>query len=266
MVLRNTVKGSGHDLARAPVALDKVYLEISASEDRYQFAWSKDGKKWTTLGASPAKDLSREKAGGFTGAVLGLYATSNGKPSRNHADFGWFELLPDQGPSTEAAILPRPTPTPRASAPIWRVRAGGGSWKDSSGNPWSDDLGYTDGETVSTGRPIQAAKDAELYTTERWGSRFGYVFPVPEGTYQVRLFFAETYVKKKGERVFDVFINGHKVLADFDILEEAGGFDKGLEKLFKGIAPVEGKIDIQFKSSVQNAKVCAIEIVPQAKP
>jgi len=265
VVVRNTVKSSGYLLARQALKSGKVHLEISASEDRYQFAWSLDGKTWKTLGASPAIDLSREKAGGFTGTVLGLYATSNGKPSQAHADFGWFEVAEGKVPAL-ADLLLRPTPTPQPTSPVWRIRAGGGAWKDSTGKTWGDDQGYTDGDTVSTGRPIQAAKDAELYRTERWGSRFGYAFPVPEGTYRVRLFFAETYVKKKGERVFDVFINGKKVLADLDILKETGAVDKGLEKVIEGVASLEGKIDIQFLARVQNAKICAIEIVPQDQP
>ncbi len=35
--------------------------------------------------------LSREVAGGYTGTILGLYASSNGIDSSNYADFDWFE-------------------------------------------------------------------------------------------------------------------------------------------------------------------------------
>lgn len=35
--------------------------------------------------------LSPDAAGGFVGAYIGLYASSNGILSYNHADFGWFE-------------------------------------------------------------------------------------------------------------------------------------------------------------------------------
>ena len=35
--------------------------------------------------------LSKEIAGGFTGTVIGLYATSNGGKTENFSDFDWFE-------------------------------------------------------------------------------------------------------------------------------------------------------------------------------
>jgi alpha-N-arabinofuranosidase len=38
--------------------------------------------------------LSSQVAGSFTGALLGMYASSNGRPSQNHADFAWFEYSP----------------------------------------------------------------------------------------------------------------------------------------------------------------------------
>jgi hypothetical protein len=99
---------------------------------------------------------------------------------------------------------------------------------------------------------------------ERWGKDFTYSLPVLPGIYQVKLRFAECYLKKEGERVFDVFINGKKVLDHFDILKEAKGFDTAIDKSFPGIRPdAEGNINIQFVSSVQNAKVCAIEITRQ---
>ncbi|HEY5038925.1 MAG TPA: malectin domain-containing carbohydrate-binding protein, partial [bacterium] len=91
-----------------------------------------------------------------------------------------------------------------------------------------------------------------------------YTLPVLPGKYQIRLGFAETIVKKNGERIFDVYINGKKVLANFDILKEAKTFDKAIDKNFQDIHPdADGNIHIQFVSSVQNAKVCAFEITRQ---
>ena len=31
-----------------------------------------------------------EEAGGFVGCTIGMYASSNGMESKNHADFAWF--------------------------------------------------------------------------------------------------------------------------------------------------------------------------------
>nr|WP_042185140.1 malectin domain-containing carbohydrate-binding protein [Kibdelosporangium sp. MJ126-NF4]CEL16550.1 hypothetical protein [Kibdelosporangium sp. MJ126-NF4]CTQ90503.1 hypothetical protein [Kibdelosporangium sp. MJ126-NF4] len=38
------------------------------------------------------------------------------------------------------------------------------------------------------------------------------------GSYQVRLYFMDWYFQRVGERVFDVAVNGAKVLTDFDII------------------------------------------------
>jgi xylan 1,4-beta-xylosidase len=37
--------------------------------------------------------LSTPVAGGFVGTYIGMYASSNGQPSQNVADFDWFEYL-----------------------------------------------------------------------------------------------------------------------------------------------------------------------------
>ena len=37
--------------------------------------------------------LSSTVNGGFTGAYMGMYASSNGSESENHADFDWFHYF-----------------------------------------------------------------------------------------------------------------------------------------------------------------------------
>jgi hypothetical protein len=261
LFVANRVQTNHYTVSRRPFDGSKVWLEISGQVSQYQFAYSLDGEKWETLAASDAVDLSKEKAGGFTGTAIGMFATANGAESRTWAEFDWFEMAAGQAPSP-VALTARPTPTPLPAQEVWRIRAGGDSLVDTSGNTWSKDKAYLGGTAAWTGRPIEAKKDSELFAFERWGQDFSYVMPVPPGEYLVRLRFAETFVKKPGERVFDVLINGKKVLEKYDILLDAKGFDKGVEKTFEGVRPdAEGKIRIRFVSSVQNAKVCTLEIL-----
>jgi len=58
---------------------------------------------------------------------------------------------------------------------------------------------------------------------------------VPDATYKIRLYFSELENIKSGERVFDVIIQGRKVLENFDIISEAGEKDKEIVKSFTGI-------------------------------
>jgi len=43
------------------------------------------------LGKLDTRYLSTEVAGGFTGVMIGLYASSNGKASKAKAYYDWFE-------------------------------------------------------------------------------------------------------------------------------------------------------------------------------
>ncbi len=261
--VRNRVKAESFMVTQMPAQSGKIQLEISCLENQYQFAYSLDGKAWTPLAASASADLSREKAGGFTGTAIGLYASANGKESTAYADFAWFEMAPG-AVSKQLTNFQKPTPTPLVPQDHWRIRAGGQDFKDKEGLSWSQDVGFSESDKTDTSRPISGTSDSELYQTERWGSDFGYNLPVPQGKYRVRLKFAETYIRKEGGRVFDILINGKKVLAHFDILKEAGAFDKAIDKSFADIQPdANGNIQIRFVSSVQNAKVCAVEITRQ---
>lgn len=38
-----------------------------------------------------ARILSTDKAEGFVGTCIGMYASSNGEMSTNYADYAWFE-------------------------------------------------------------------------------------------------------------------------------------------------------------------------------
>ncbi|KAK6917836.1 Malectin domain [Dillenia turbinata] len=76
--------------------------------------------------------------------------------------------------------------------------------------------------------------DAPLYTTARLAplSLTYYGFCMHKGTYKVNLHFAEIVYSEKEDhssipkRVFDVYIQGNRVLKDFNIKEDAGGSNK----------------------------------------
>lgn len=65
-------------LASTKIELSKpVRLQVSAKGDDYQFSYSTNGTDFVNLGGTVSGDiLSTDVAGGFTGCLLGLYATS----------------------------------------------------------------------------------------------------------------------------------------------------------------------------------------------
>ena len=69
----------------------EVRLRIAGNKDLYTFYYSADGKDFILLGKADTRYLSTETAGGFTGAMLGMYAVSASGSSKAYADFAYFD-------------------------------------------------------------------------------------------------------------------------------------------------------------------------------
>jgi alpha-N-arabinofuranosidase len=72
-----TKSGNSFVLASAKIDSNKpLSLQVSAKGDDYNFNYAQDGKNFQNLGRTVSGDiLSTNVAGGFTGAMIGLYAT-----------------------------------------------------------------------------------------------------------------------------------------------------------------------------------------------
>jgi len=169
-------------------------------------------------------------------------------------------------------------PAATAKARPIRIRAGWTSaWQDSSGSEWQADSYFLGGNAlVRTTNPAQAsnsiAPDMALYASERWG-HFSYALPVSDGRYKVTLKFCEGHYGKRntgaggpGSRVFDVYSNGVALLRGFDIMQEAGGEGKPIDRTFSGIRPnAQGKILLTFVPVAGMACVNGIEVIDDSK-
>jgi alpha-N-arabinofuranosidase len=83
--------GNNETLVTQPVSLGRHVLKVSANGQNYNFYFSANGR-WHPLAENiDGRILSTPVAGGFVGAYIGMYASSNGQPGANHADFAWFE-------------------------------------------------------------------------------------------------------------------------------------------------------------------------------
>ena len=126
------------------------------------------------------------------------------------------------------------TVNPVASFTPVRINSGGPAYTDSLGQLWAADTGYTGGSPYSVTNTITNTSDPTLYKTSRYGASFSYAISAPAGTYSVTLKFAEPVWSAKGKRVFNVAINGTKVLSNFDIFAAAGAEFKAVDKTFHG--------------------------------
>jgi Malectin domain len=159
-----------------------------------------------------------------------------------------------------------------------RIRAGWtSSWRDAAGQEWHSDSYFLGGNAlVRNTNPAQVSNsigpDMALYTSERWG-HFSYALPVADGRYRVTLKFCEGHYGKRntgvggpGSRVFDVFCNGVAILRNFDIIKEAGGEGRPIDRTFSAIRPnAQGKILLTFVPVVGMACVNGIEVAEDSQ-
>lgn len=144
-----------------------------------------------------------------------------------------------------------------------RIRCGSNhDYVDESGLLWKADRYYSGGTTFRRDvTQIFRSEDPAIYSTGRQGV-FQYDVPVPLGTYEVRLLFAETAPGiEDGVRQtsFDV---GAGVSETLDVVSDAGGPRTATMKVYSNVRPgTDGKIPIRFWSS--DAFLNALEIVPE---
>lgn len=155
---------------------------------------------------------------------------------------------------------------PAAAVPVTgviRIKAGVSSpVTDSAGNVWLPDQGFEGGDV--TERPdaeIAGTKDQVLYRAEHYAMD-SFSWPMPNGKYQVKLYFAETYdgITGPGERVFSFNVQGEE-FKDFDVWKKAGGPLKAYVETVKAEV-TNGKLVIKFTTNVENPEINAIEIIP----
>lgn len=90
--LRTRVKGTTSVLAEADAGAGAVTLFVEAAPSDYELGFETAAGERHLLGRAKAAALSSEAAGGFTGAVFGLFATTRADTRGSAADFDWFEL------------------------------------------------------------------------------------------------------------------------------------------------------------------------------
>ncbi len=162
-------------------------------------------------------------------------------------------------PLIQAAVTPD-----YASGKILRVMVGNtsASYIDSGGSTWDSDHFCSGGTSFSvTGHAIQGTQDPQLFSSGRRGV-FHCNYPVPPGTYEVHLLFAETSGLQENSRNVGFSISGGPA-TNLDVVDDAGGDDIATTKVFTDVAPAtDGTIHVDFVTT--EAFVNAIEILRSA--
>jgi hypothetical protein len=80
--------------------------------------------------------------------------------------------------------------------------------------------------------------------------------------YKVRLYFMEPQAVEKGQRVFDVLLQGKTVLEKFDIVGQSKATDTMLIREFDTVV-TDGRLQVNLKSHVGMSLLSGIEIIAQ---
>ncbi|MEL6484934.1 MAG: malectin domain-containing carbohydrate-binding protein, partial [Bacteroidota bacterium] len=159
---------------------------------------------------------------------------------------------------TDAQVVDVTTP--------FRLNVAGAAY-DRAGDLYSaDDASYlveTQPTTVSTTAYTPYTVPGghqDLYFPRRFGPEFSYVFPIANGTYNVAIHMVENFQTAANARIFDVSIEGEVKIDDIDLFATYGKGALGIQTFEVTVA--DGTLDIDFLSSVNNAIVQAIEILP----
>ena len=143
-----------------------------------------------------------------------------------------------------------PTTAPPSGGPF--VRTGGATY-----------LGYN-GAIGATSSP----EELSLFQKEIYGGKVGvnapvaYEIPVPDGYYQVDLYFAEVYHPAPNGRVFDVLLEGNLILDEYDLVDPIkDGISTNQTAIVRTyyVQVVDGNLNVQIgPATVDNGKISGL--------
>lgn len=164
-------------------------------------------------------------------------------------------------------LTPTPTPTPY----VRRVNAGGPVFTDSAGRVWAADqawvagswgyLGYTSAKSAMK-NALSNTDDDPLYQQYREGA-IEYRFTAPNGSYNVRLRWAEMAANGAGQRVMSVSIEGIVVEPSLDVFVRAGGRYLAWDGMYTDIPVNDGVLNIVLTrvGGRYNPMIAGIEVL-----
>lgn len=229
-------------------------------------------------------------------APEGLYVGSdtnvigNGKTRAQRKKIAMFPLAGGSPtPATTTPALPGTvvqTGNPGRYNVLYRLNEGGPTVAANDAGPaWTGDSGAdapalrNSGSNTAGWSPVPnpgsvpAGTPSAIFDSERWdpngGEEMSFHLAVPTGTpLTVRVYFANRYTGtgQVGQRVFDVDLDGTRVLPRYDIVKKAGD-QTGTYEEFTVPAEADGSVDLTFvHEGADNPLVNGIEVLDAGKP
>ncbi|MGH7594951.1 MAG: family 16 glycosylhydrolase [bacterium] len=108
------------------------------------------------------------------------------------------------------------------------------------------------------GTIISGTNEEAIYQTEREALTF-YQVRVPPGRYDVTLMMADTKFDNPGQRVFEVYAEGQRVVDNLDIVATVGK-NVALEKVLSSFDVSDGVLDLYFKPQIDFPTLSGVKI------
>ena len=154
------------------------------------------------------------------------------------------------------------TGSPAPATSTLNINCGGPAYTAADGSQWIADRYFTGGDLLYTSSQVQNTPDLPLYRSARAGlyGDFTYSIPVANGSYIATLEFAEIQYWNKGDRVFNVTLNGSQVLSNFDILAQTAPLT-AISLPFP-VTVTNGTLEIAVQGVVRRGVLNGIQISP----
>ena len=101
-------------------------------------------------------------------------------------------------------------------------------------------------------RPVENTEDDILYHSGvNAGGKLAYTIPLPNATYTVKLGFADMQNTTVSKRFLNVYLNDELKLENYDIIDDAGGPDTAVSKVFS-VAVTNGMLNIYVEKNTNS--------------
>ena len=146
------------------------------------------------------------------------------------------------------------------SAPlVWATNLGGDAYESVDGTLFAAEESVSGGQ-VGQMDNVKGSQDADLYRQFRYGD-FRIQRSLPSGLYDVTFHFAEPDNVSGGERVFDAFIQGRRVIEGLDVMSSRDGkIESALTVTIPDVLVEGGELNIEFEASAGEPVLSALVV------
>jgi hypothetical protein len=144
-----------------------------------------------------------------------------------------------------------------SSIPVWAVNIGGGAYEAMDGTVYEDEHSLTGGE-IGAIEKVKGTQDPFLYQSYRAGD-IEIARSIANGSYDLTFHFAEPLEIKRGDRVFDVYVEGRRVIEQLDVmLFRDGKISSALTLTVPDVVVADNELNIDFDASVNVPVISAL--------